>query len=202
VTSELLAKAVVDLYNVEPSFAKLLAGQGFQGVAIQGASFITLKDLSKHNVIEHDASLSRLDEKEGDNNSVQPKLVKAFLDDGEGDFVTVKSIAKTRARRERESKAAGSPPLGAKGMQLAYGEAALLLQTLGHLGGKDGYYAPKSAVRAWVEFERLPKGWSKPPKQITAVSTQTLAGEILALAKAGAVVPAVAPAVVGGAKAS
>jgi hypothetical protein len=198
VTSENLAKAVVDLYNVDPSFAKLLAGQGFQGVSIQGAKFITLKDLAKHDIIEHDASLTRLDEKEGDNNNVQAKLVKSFLDDGEGDFITVKSIAKTRVRREAESKAAGSPALGAKGLQLAYGESALLLQTLGHLGGKDGYYAPKNAVRDWVEFERLPKGWVKPPKQITALSTQTLAAEILALAKAGAVIPAV----VGGASKS
>jgi len=184
ITSDMLAKAVTNVYNVDPSFAKTLAESGFSGVAAKGAAFITLADLSKHDVIEHDASLVRNDAKQGDNHSVQPALVKALLADATGDFVTMTSIARTRSRREKESKAAGSPALSAKSMTLAYGEAALLLQTLGGNQPKlSGWNAPKQAVAEWLGEEKLPTGFVKPKTAITAGATTLLAGEILALAK-------------------
>jgi len=187
ITSDMMANAVVNIYNVDPSFAKSLASQGFSGVAAKGASYITLADLSKHDVIEHDASLVRKDAREGDNHSVQPALLEALIADaGTADSLSLSSLAKTRARREAESKAGGSPALSAQATTLAYGEAALLLQTLGHLGapaGGAGYAAPKTAVREWMGQEKLPTGWTKPPKAITSSSTTLLAGEVMALAK-------------------
>lgn len=55
---------------------------------------------------------------------------------------------------------------------------------------KKREFIPKSAIIEWVLYERLPKNWTTPPKVISAVSVQTMAGEIVALAKAGAIVPA------------
>jgi hypothetical protein len=201
-TAEMLATAVVNIYNVDPSFAKTLAEQGFSGVAAKGAKHITLADLSKHDAVEHDASLTRKDEKQGDNHSVQKDLVEALIADAApSTYLSIATLAKSRARRERESKAAGSPALSLKATTLAYGEAALVLQTLGHLGdqkGKTGFNVPAEAVRQWMGKENLPDGWTKPPKAITSSSTSLLAAEILALAKTlGESTPAVAKALGG-----
>jgi hypothetical protein len=188
----MMAKAITSLYNAEPSFAKSLADGGFSAVAAKGAGAgsitITLADLSKHDAIEHDASLVRYDARQGDNTNVQPALLRALLDDaaaagGDGG-VTVKSLGRTRARRERESRLAGSPALSAKASSLAYGEAALLLMTLGGNGGPmSAWNAPRQQVEEWLGQERLPSGYVRPKNALTAVGVSLLAASILAAAK-------------------
>jgi Peroxidase, family 2 len=71
----------------------------------------SLADMRQHNIIEHDASFTRLDFRQGDNYTLQPPLLQALLADADGGPVTVKSLAKTYVRRRKESKAAGSPSL-------------------------------------------------------------------------------------------
>jgi Peroxidase, family 2 len=71
----------------------------------------SLADMRQHNIIEHDASFTRLDFRQGDNYTLQPSLLQALLADADGGPVTVKSLAKTYVRRRKESKAAGSPSL-------------------------------------------------------------------------------------------
>ncbi|KAH7346634.1 Chloroperoxidase [Rhexocercosporidium sp. MPI-PUGE-AT-0058] len=70
-----------------------------------------LFDMRKHNVLEHDASITRFDFRQGDNNTFQPALFEAFLADAGGGPVTIKTLAKTYNRRKKESRAAGSPRL-------------------------------------------------------------------------------------------
>jgi hypothetical protein len=179
-------QALTEVYNVDPSFATTLASQGIQGVphVEAGPNALNLDDLNKHDAIEHDASLTRLDAIQGDNHNVQPKLVDALLADATGEFLTVQSLAKSRGRREAESKAAGSPALSAKASTLAYGEAALLLQVLGHLGTakKDGseFLVPKAAAKRWLLEEQLPLDWKKPPYVISLASTTGLSAKVLA----------------------
>src|SRR5436189_404317 len=70
-----------------------------------------LRDTRKHNVIEHDASFTRLDFHQGDNYTFQPNMFQALLDDADGGPVTLKTLAKTYNRRTKESKASGAPGL-------------------------------------------------------------------------------------------
>ncbi|KAG4418515.1 hypothetical protein IFR04_008318 [Cadophora malorum] len=70
-----------------------------------------LFDMRKHDVIEHDASITRFDFRQGDNYTFQPALFEAFLADADGGPVTIKTLAKTYNRRKKESRAAGSPRL-------------------------------------------------------------------------------------------
>jgi len=70
-----------------------------------------LRDMRRHNVIEHDASFTRLDFHQGDNYSFQPAMFQALLDDAGDGPVTVKTLAKTYIRRNKESKASGAPGL-------------------------------------------------------------------------------------------
>lgn len=67
--------------------------------------------MRRHNVIEHDASFTRLDFRQGDNYSFQHALFQALLADANDRDVTVKTLARTYVRRRKESKAAGSPSL-------------------------------------------------------------------------------------------
>ncbi|KAF2673382.1 Cloroperoxidase [Microthyrium microscopicum] len=185
ITADMLAAAVIELYNIDPSFAKTLA-QGANQVAPKGATAIMLADLSKHDIIEHDASLVRNDASQGDNHSVQPALLAALLADaGPSGALTVATLAKSRARREAESKKGGAKALGVQATTLAYGESALLLQALGSppAGSSASYSAPRKAVEEWMGQEKLPTGYVKPSKPITSSGTTLLAGEILALAK-------------------
>lgn len=70
-----------------------------------------LVDTRRHNVIEHDSSFTRLDFHQGDNYTVQPDMVQAMIDDAGGGPVTLRSLAKTFIRRDKESRAAGAPRL-------------------------------------------------------------------------------------------
>ncbi|KAL8670188.1 MAG: hypothetical protein Q9168_005266 [Polycauliona sp. 1 TL-2023] len=70
-----------------------------------------LIDTRRHNVIEHDSSFTRLDFHQGDNYTFQPSMLQAMIDDADGGDVTLRSLAKTFIRRNKESRAAGAPRL-------------------------------------------------------------------------------------------
>lgn len=70
-----------------------------------------LTDLRRHNVVEHNGSFTRLDFWQGDNNTFQPDMYEAMLDDADGGPVTLRSLARTFKRRDRESRAIRAPPL-------------------------------------------------------------------------------------------
>jgi len=188
ITAPMFITALTSTYNIDRSFAEQLATNALSTVgSSKDATAINLSDLNKHDIIEHDASLTRLDAKQGDNHSVQRALLDALIADAgpNATYITVESLAKTRSRRETESKAAGSPGLGAKANTLAYGETALLLQALSHLQGsgqKPGNWAaPVEAVRVWMGDERLPKGYKAPQSPISFASTGVLATQVTGL---------------------
>ncbi|THY97343.1 Cloroperoxidase [Aureobasidium pullulans] len=85
--------------------------------------------MRQHNVIEHDASFTRLDFREGDNYNLQPRLFRAMLDDAGNGPITISSLAKTYIRRNKESRAAAK------------------------MGGK----LDREVLRAFYEEERFPE---------------------------------------------
>jgi len=108
-----------------------------------------------------------------------------MLDDVKGDILTTESIAKTRARREKESLQKGSPKLGVKQTSIAYGEPALFLQAFGkQINGTD-WQAKKADAKAWFGEERLPEGYMKPAKAISLSDTGTLSSAIQSIAQKG-----------------
>jgi len=70
-----------------------------------------LVDTRRHNVIEHDSSFTRLDFHQGDNYTFRPEMLQAMIDDADGGPVTLRSLAKTFIRRDKESRASGAPRL-------------------------------------------------------------------------------------------
>lgn len=110
--------------HITHPLAATLAGIVFPVLKADGT--FNLTDLRGHNVLEHDSSLTRLDIGETvaapapgeagaaavsnqDNYTFQPAMFDAMLADAgpEGADLTLKSLARSRRRRDAETKAAG-----------------------------------------------------------------------------------------------
>ncbi|KXS95125.1 hypothetical protein AC578_2879 [Pseudocercospora eumusae] len=116
----------------------------------------TLLDLRKHNVIEHDASFTRLDYRQCDNFTFQPAMFQAVLEDAQGGPITRESLARTRVRRDKECERAfgykGLLSLGPKLYATTWSQTCILLQTFGaRISVKD--------LMVFYTEERLPDGW-------------------------------------------
>lgn len=175
-----LQNALETVYNLDTSLAVSLVYSGKLLTSNTTAETLTptidLDDLAKHNALEHDASLSRLDYSEGDHVHLQPNLLTAMMADSPTDFLTVESLARTRVRREDHSNSIGNSGTDVKTTTLAYIEAAVILLALGtEKDAKGNPMAPKVAVQRWFEEERLPLGWVTPasigfPDQLAMVA--------------------------------
>jgi hypothetical protein len=120
---------------------------------------MSLADLSRHNLIEHDASLFHLDAHSEDEYAppaVCDSLMKVSLDNG-GRYLqgrmTLEDVANIRVKREAECR-----PLDGVHAEIARGEMAI---AIGILGGKDAATngLDLEVLRIWVENERLPDDW-------------------------------------------
>ncbi len=108
--------ALMTALHMDATLAHALAGTLKPLVRADGT--FDLVDMRKHNVIEHDASFTRLNYRDGDNYTFQPHLFRALLADagppGADAPVTIRTLAKSYRRRQRESKASGAPGLPLK----------------------------------------------------------------------------------------
>jgi hypothetical protein len=194
VTTTQLSLAVQSVYNIDPSFALTLSTTGI-ALTTNDSGLLTpvtspilgstwdLSYLATHNAIEHDASLTRNDLAQGNNNDMQPTLLQALLNDAVGETLSMASLAKSRARRAQESLDYGSGvPLLPQGELLAFAEASLLLQTIGTpVNGGSDFAANKSDIATWIAEERLPDGWAPPTLPITLAGTSLIATKIQTL---------------------
>lgn len=137
-------------------------------------------DLEKTNVhgkTEHDASITRLDQNQGDTIPIQANLVQDFLDDTLPItylHLNSTSIARTRVRRERESLRLGNPPLSKLFFAFSKGEAGLILTIMGDDAGPitaenaETRRAPKERVKVFLLEERFPTdlGFKRPGRVV------------------------------------
>jgi len=107
--------------------------------------------MRQHNVIEHDASFTRLDFREGDNYNFQPHLFRAMLDDAKGGCITIPSLARTYIRRNKESRAAGAPALPWNLWFVNLLQSVSLMNT----AGKRGILS-RETMTTFYEEERFP----------------------------------------------
>jgi hypothetical protein len=150
ITPDMLVQAMTSTFHMSEGLARFFAN-GSRAVASNPLTGkINLDDLNRHNVLEHDASLSRADAGErpgGDNHSFNKTIFDGFMAHYAGmEHTTLEAAAKARHDRFLEGKASDeSFRFGAKEYTLSYGETALYLQVLG--GAK--------AARAKVEHVRV-----------------------------------------------
>ena len=155
-------------YNFTKPLAYLLA---FAGVFLCGnGRTVDLDRLAKHNVIEHDASLSRQDAQPSDDYSpisADPDLVNQLMRLRPGPFLALNDLAV--ARVIRESQALGGP-LSFLHAIIAKAESGLILQVF----GGENCEVDKNVLRAWFVDGRLCDSLMPPKKRIGIHTTSSI----------------------------
>jgi len=133
---------------------------------------MSLAELSKHNAIEHNASVVHDDTPVGQEVApieINPALVEALIKDvkptaeeveakkrlGEeaGFLMGIEDAARIRIRREKECR-----PLSRIQQRVGRGELSLVLGVFGTtVGDKTG--VPVELLRTWIQDEKLPANW-------------------------------------------
>ncbi|OCB87379.1 Cloroperoxidase [Sanghuangporus baumii] len=165
-----LTRGLMECYNLSWPLAAFLA---WGGVLLLGqVGHLSLHDLSRHNRIEHDASLTHSNTEPGEEYAPARSdagLFRALLDDAGGGTIGLRELARARVRRESESGAG----MTSVQREIARGEVALVMQVF----GGEGRAVPVDAIRAWWGGERLPEGW-EPAAQTTLLGTIGWAAKI------------------------
>ncbi|KAJ7831086.1 Chloroperoxidase, partial [Mycena leptocephala] len=167
----MILKAATDGFNVK-SDAFLVAAAKFGLLASNDPLALNLDDLKLHNMIEHDASISRQDFALGNNLQFNETIFTTLANANPGvDYYNTTSAGEVMRARLTDSLAntpnvTNSPKsLGLRGI-----ESALYLSVMGDpLTG----VAPKKFVQIFFREERMPleEGWKWP---VTQSTTETL----------------------------
>ena len=150
------------------------------GTYLCGRHFtVDLEDFARHNLIEHDASLTRanaLPDGRYAPVAVDKELLQNLLDSAKDrDYLTFEDLVRVRAARDQTL----ATPLGKMHGAISRGEVALTLQTLGDSEGR----VSKQFIRQWFGEDRLPEGWLKPANTTGLVSTTKLSNRVGDLVK-------------------
>ncbi|ODQ54525.1 Cloroperoxidase [Saitoella complicata NRRL Y-17804] len=182
-----LYHALRDYYSANfPSCWALLSG------ALQSSwdgRTIDLGALCRHNLIEHDASLTRPDSGFGDQRKADPALLKKFIScSKDGKYLTIDDIGRYRVERVRHSKEINPTySLDLPHRILSYGEPTLLLDVFG-----DGKKVSTHIVESFMAEERFPNGYvpkllrtNKPGESLSLLGSWSKAFAVsVAMAKA------------------
>jgi len=140
---------------------------------------IDLQDLARHNVIEHDGSLTHANavpEGRYAPVAVDKELLQHLLDvSGNPDVLTFDELVAVRANRD----ATLSRPLSRLHGVVARGEVAMTVQIFGDEEGN----MPKQYIKEWFGEERLPIGWTKPTTAIGLYNTNRISNWVGELVK-------------------
>ncbi|RAL01429.1 peroxidase family protein [Aspergillus ibericus CBS 121593] len=131
------------------------------------ATTFSLNDLSRHNILEHDASLSRQDFYFGNNHDFNQTIFNETRSYWTNPLIDVNAAAQARIARVNTSMATNPTfSVSETGLAFSYGETAAYI-----IAFEEG---SQTANRSWVEYffehERLPQqlGWTKPKEVITS----------------------------------
>ncbi|KAI5985543.1 Chloroperoxidase [Pisolithus albus] len=151
-----LIRALMEGYGLSTTLSLLLS---FGAMFLLGQfRKISLADLARHNLIEHDASLFHRDARKGQEYAPRCpdcSLLKAVVRQGgyyKPGRITLEDVANIRAKREIHG------PLDFTHAEIARGEMAIAIGVLGGPNAdKEGL--DLEVLKTWVKYERLPDGW-------------------------------------------
>jgi hypothetical protein len=149
-----LVAGIESALGVMPSVGKLLANAAMSKLGKpgpDGVKVLSLKDLSDHGFLEHDASLTRRDARKGDAVEVLPSLVEQMVSlSKDGKTLTLEDLTVAHQLRMAQSASDGHS-VSIKADALGTFETAVLYKVL----SRDG----KIAIPDLIEFlqnERIP----------------------------------------------
>ncbi|KAF2633041.1 Cloroperoxidase [Macroventuria anomochaeta] len=160
-------KGLGDGLNFDTTLAGIMWDQAIIANPEPNATFFTLEQLNVHNVLEHDASLSRTDAAFGNNhvfNQTVFNTSKAWWTD---EVVTAKQLAHSKIFRQLVSRAENENyTFSASTEEFSLGEVAAPIIAFGDTTAGT---VPRELMVYFFENERLPEelGWSKKNASIT-----------------------------------
>ncbi|KAJ0118605.1 hypothetical protein N8I77_001602 [Diaporthe amygdali] len=172
------AKALDTALNIPPEFGKLLHKAAVRTNPNGNlTNSFNLDHLARHNILEHDASLSRQDAAFGDNVSFNSTVFNETRSNWQ-DTIDVQQAAQARLTRVKTSNTT-NPTFGFTkiGEQFSVGESAAYLIVLGN---KTTRTANRTVVEYLFEKERLPTevGWTRPAEPLGGGDLLTTMDEI------------------------
>ncbi|KAI0136713.1 Chloroperoxidase [Xylariales sp. AK1849] len=178
ITENQTIDALSTALNVDSSLGHFLHAKAVSTNPQSNATTFSLSDLSNHNILEHDASLSRGDFYFGDDHTFNETVfdeTRSYW----SDVIDVQMAANARNGRVATSNATNPTfTLTETGEQFGYGESAAYIIAL---GDRDSGTVNKSFVEYLFEHERLPLelGWSRPEEIIDLHVVGDMLGRVI-----------------------
>ncbi|KAF2752320.1 Cloroperoxidase [Sporormia fimetaria CBS 119925] len=174
-------QAITTQLNVSTEIATTMAMGGMRLSTNPSSGTFSLKDLGRHNAIEHDGSLSRRDAAQGDQVSFDRKTFKQFVDalGSTNGRVTMAAAAKARWTRLQNARRMNPSFTYNAGSRFnSYGELTSVMALF--RDDQAGRTSNLKFMQIFFEHERLPynEGW-RPYATIGAFS---MAQDVLELA--------------------
>ncbi|KAI3317719.1 Cloroperoxidase [Xylariaceae sp. AK1471] len=169
ITRENAIKALSDGLNFDASLATIMFDQAIIANPEPNASYFTLEQLNRHNVLEHDASLSRSDAYFGNNHVFNQTVFDETRKYWVEPILTANMLANSKIARQVSSKAF-NPTYTFTSIteEFSLGEVAAPVIAFGDM---NTITVNKSLVEYFFENERLPTalGWGR-KEEIVSIS--------------------------------
>ncbi|GLB07065.1 hypothetical protein AtubIFM57258_002386 [Aspergillus tubingensis] len=160
-SEEVVVGVLNNTLNIADSLGEFLFKAALTTVENPNATTFSLSDLNRHNILEHDASLSRQDTYFGNNHAFNQKIFDQTKSYWTTPLIDIEEAAKAREARVNTSKATNPDfSLSETGLSFGFGESAAYILAF----EEDGIgYANRTWVEYFFENERLPQelGWTK-----------------------------------------
>ncbi|KAI0455295.1 Chloroperoxidase [Xylaria acuta] len=156
-----LVQALYDALNIDHEFGLLLFTAGRLANPKPNATTFNLDHIDRHDLFEHDGSLSRQDAYFGQWSRFNQTVWNWTMQYYTGDLLDVQMVANSRAQRHMRSMLTNPEyQLSQLGYDFSIGEQALILSAI---GDKVTQTCPKKFVDYLFTNERLPYsiGWNK-----------------------------------------
>ncbi|RWA08467.1 heme-thiolate peroxidase [Xylaria grammica] len=161
ITRENAVNALKDGLNFNPTLANIMFDQAIIANPEPNASYFTLDHLNKHNLLEHDASLSRSDAYFGNNHVFNQTVFDETRSWWEGPVLTADMLANSKVARQLSSKAFNPTYV----FTLVTEEFSLgeVVAPVIAFGDTDAITVNRTLVEYFFENERLPTelGWTR-----------------------------------------
>lgn len=175
-TEENLVNGLSNGLNFAPEFGKLMFSHAIQVNTEPNATAFTLGMLNTHNVLEHDASLSRLDAYFGNNHLFNETVFETVTRYWGEDVVTPTQLAMSKMFRQIESKSFNPTyKFDAPTEGFSLGEVSAPIVAFGDL---ETMTVNRSFVDYFFRNERLPTeiGWTQRDFVMTNEKIDEIAG--------------------------
>ncbi|KAL4783568.1 Chloroperoxidase [Aspergillus varians] len=177
-TRAAIVKGLGNGLNFDPTLASLMFDMAIVANPAENATFFTLDHLNRHNVLEHDASLSRTDSYFGSNHIFNATIFEQSRAFWTNSTLTADMLANSKLARQVVSKAFNPTYTFTENTeQFSLGEIAAPIIAFGDI---DSATVPKNLVEYFFLNERLPTelGWNAKNQTITLQDVTTVSAII------------------------